>query len=841
MTNTPSRTGLYHDRGLMADARRPMAADEAVDATTATTNTKSKVDTNGDPTRCEMHVTGHIYCFLNVDRDIPYIGQTARHPDQREREHRLRCHNHAIRKHISEGDTFVFTVLDSKKFPILQVTGKEVTGKAVACASRDAWLYNEETRYIKEYDSYENGYNMTVGGRKSRDVCFYEAALKRSYQIYTWLQFVDVVRKSSLRTHADYYKDDWYKHDKGLPSTPHQQYPSEWRGWPYLLRNHTGFYTWEELTTRVRQDVTKRPTFWNRCRYGRIQPSMLAYTEWQKADPKCPSNPRQYYDEFETVCHFLTGSHTRVRFPKFDELCLKVQGAVAKGELKPTMKAYDQWRRAWPSGISDGSGYQVLFPAVGYLSTLYRSEWKSGRHFMTGYDFPDWLVFVERIRKAMKDGKIEPTVRSYESFRKLNSWCPSNPGQVYKDSWHSLHHLCTGQCEYIAWIRLKQIVQKVVKDGKLDPTTDAYDAWIHGRRKCPPSSKIPMVYEGDFVSFERFFHREEFYGWEELCRRVRSAIETGDMKAATWSAYNEWRLCDSRYPSASHVSQKYRDEWQGAKHFFTGNVYDTWDEVRNRIRMSIIRGELKAITESYKAWQKGYPTVPSNPNTFYDDDWRGWTHFLTGALPPYDWTKLCDRVRKARPVIRTMRKYYDWQVNESRCPYHPQTHKLYKGHWKGWHHFLTGKLPDPRPTWIEACVKVQSMNFSSVEEYIPWQKKNKLFPASPSIYYLQDWKGWGHFRTGVVVPGQLDVANKNRAKNMANKAKNMANKMAKLIRKWKVFIKSVEGEHIHNQKEYARWRRTKSATQRKPLPLYPSKTFSRLWKGWEHLAADKKL
>ena len=92
-----------------------------------------------------MEQQGYIYLITNDVDDKKYVGQTSRDIDVRFDEHIYDESNSAIHAAIVKYGRQHFSIKEIEKVPLSQLDEREIY-------------------WISELDTYNNGYNMTIGG-----------------------------------------------------------------------------------------------------------------------------------------------------------------------------------------------------------------------------------------------------------------------------------------------------------------------------------------------------------------------------------------------------------------------------------------------------------------------------------------------------------------------------------------------------------------------------------------------------------------------------------------------------------------------------------------------------
>ena len=135
-----------------------------------------------------------IYCFRNKINDKYYVGQ-ALNLYKRIRQHMARFRNKRIKNSIYRAlEKYGF---DNFELKILK------TFENISSDNLQKLLDETEIKYIKQFDSYNNGYNLTTGGKGVKNYNYTkvikkkisEAAKKVSYDGRNKIYFYDIITK----------------------------------------------------------------------------------------------------------------------------------------------------------------------------------------------------------------------------------------------------------------------------------------------------------------------------------------------------------------------------------------------------------------------------------------------------------------------------------------------------------------------------------------------------------------------------------------------------------------------------------------------------------------------
>ncbi len=179
---------------------------------------------------------------------------------------------------------------------------------------------------------------------------------KRPRKVYsTWQKAGAVARKLGIRG-AEQYKKEWNR-DGGLPSNPNVTYP-DFPGYPIFLgKTVQSFYsTWPQATKAILALGIN---------------TQQEYYQMYKKDPRLPSNPKYFYQDFPGWSKYLRGKKER-KSPAWKEFypsLHKCQSAVKKLGIR-TVAEYIERRKEDP-----------MLPSASQLVRLFRN-------------FPGWIKFL---------------------------------------------------------------------------------------------------------------------------------------------------------------------------------------------------------------------------------------------------------------------------------------------------------------------------------------------------------------------------------------------------------------------------------------------------------------
>lgn len=135
---------------------------------------------------------------------------------------------------------------------------------------------------------------------------------------YSYDEAISIVQNSGVNGISEYR--ELRKSHPRLPSNPQIIYP-EYDNIKFFAK--VGFYTYQEAIRKVHDAGIK---------------SSREYQNWQKSDPRLPATPSKYYDEYDTLEFFGNEAHYT-----YQEAILKVRGAGVK-----TTVEYAEWQKKDP-------------------------------------------------------------------------------------------------------------------------------------------------------------------------------------------------------------------------------------------------------------------------------------------------------------------------------------------------------------------------------------------------------------------------------------------------------------------------------------------------------------
>ena len=334
---------------------------------------------------------------------------------------------------------------------------------------------------------------------------------------------------------------------------------------------------------------------------------------------------------------------------------------------------------------------------------------KCASEFNTASSSRKWMSFDEA--KALMQ-KVRLT-----SFTKFEEWkqngnrpkdFPSNPERTYKNEWVSWgDFLGTGN------ISTKKRKWKSFDEAKA------------------------------FIQSQGVKTRQEFIEWKKAGKRPK------DFPSNPQNIYNNQWVGWSDFLGTENTSTRKREkrEWM------------SFDQAKTFIQRQGIRTSIEF--QKWKKAGKRPKDFPSNPNTIYKEEWKGWRDFLgTGNISTRkrkkrEWMSFDEaKIFIQRQGIKTHKQFQKWKQAGKRPEHFPSTpEQTYKDKWKGWGDFLgTGNISTGRKKeWMsfdQAQALMQSQGIKTSTEFIEWKQAGKRpenFPSNPERTYKKEWVSWSDF------------------------------------------------------------------------------------------------
>lgn len=467
-----------------------------------------------------------------------------------------------------------------------------------------------------------------------------------------------------IRTMAEYALR--YKEDPKLPSNPHRTYRGEWSGYPaYFGLESRSFYTtyneasaaakalgiesYEEYMKRYREDplLTSQPqnryksewVNWYRFLDLRKKTFYKTYAEAKRVTQRAAVTTQQDYAK-------LARKHPRLPSAPYKVYSSDWQGwsAFLAPRKSRFYESYDEAKKAVRAmGIANGSDYRLRYKLDPKLPSVpeqsYAEEWSGWSDFLgskakrlaeqlasEGNSYtrqlkakakqktPAYESFEDAVKAARALGVNGR--REYEKSYSVDPKLRANPQKIYKTSWLGWDFFLKGQNTsfYSTYEEAKRAVRSL--------GIRTYREYQVRYKEDPRLPSNPNTFYRDhWESFPAFTGGSGPSRYRKLEDAAKATQALGIKSGA------EYRRRFKEDPMLPHnPAGVYSSEWR-SWHVFLGKrkreFYSTYSKAKTATRRLKIRS-----CYEYKRRYKEDPLLPSGPDSFYPDDWKGWASFL---------------------------------------------------------------------------------------------------------------------------------------------------------------------------------------------------------------------
>jgi len=187
-------------------------------------------------------MTGIIYCYYCISTGKKYIGQTV-HEERRKRQHRHDCKRgvdnkfyRAVRKY--GWNKFIYGIIEEYEIE---------------------FLAEKEIHYINHYDTYNNGYNSTIGGDGVGGCSPSEETRKKMSE--------SAKNRTDIRHNKKYFTEEAKREAKRKRDREYQQkikerrkeYMKEWREKNKEKRNEYSKWYWHNVAKPLKKVSQQNP------------------------------------------------------------------------------------------------------------------------------------------------------------------------------------------------------------------------------------------------------------------------------------------------------------------------------------------------------------------------------------------------------------------------------------------------------------------------------------------------------------------------------------------------------------------------------------------------------
>lgn len=221
-------------------------------------------------------------------------------------------------------------------------------------------------------------------------------------------------------------------------------------------------------------------------------------------------------------------------------------------------------------------------------------------------------------------------------------------------------------------------------------------------------------------------------------QEAKEAVQRLSPIPTTGPEYEAVREQDPKLPAQPLKYYKYYGTWVSMDDFLGIRVY-TFEEAQEALQNLV---PVPKTRDEY--WEVCHqdPLLPRTPQTKYNNGrWKGWPHFLLGKLKPYEtYEEARNAVRRLPQVPTNGPEYRELYCQDPRLPKPPDYYYKGKG-WQGWTHFL-------KHTYSEARLAVQRLDPvpTSGNEYRKVCQQDPFLPrTAQKVYKGKGWIDWDHF------------------------------------------------------------------------------------------------
>ena len=387
-----------------------------------------------------------------------------------------------------------------------------------------------------------------------------------------WMSFQDakaLMQSQDIRTRGQFH--EWSKskkRPKNFPSTPHQVYTNEWKGWGDFLG-----------TGNISTSKRKWMSFQDAKALMQSQgiKTKREFQEWSKSErrPKnFPSTPYQVYiNEWKGWGDFLgTGNISTRKKEKRDWMSFQDAKALMQRQGIRTRGQFQEW--------SKSKKRPKDFPSTPYQ--VYTNEWKGWGDFLGTGNISvrnrDWMSFQDA--KALMQSQNIKTNTEFNEWKQAGHRpenFPSRPDQTYKDKWTSwgdflgTRNISTRKRE---WMSLQDA--KALMQSQGIRTFAQFQKWSKSEQRPKDFPSNPYkIYTNEWKGWG------DFLGTGNISNQKRKWMSFQDAKALmqsqgirTRGQFQEWSKSEQRpkdFPSNPNII--YKGKWRGWKNFLgTENI-----------------------------------------------------------------------------------------------------------------------------------------------------------------------------------------------------------------------------------------------------------------------------
>lgn len=416
------------------------------------------------------------------------------------------------------------------------------------------------------------------------------------------------------------------------------------------------FYTYQEAMRKVHDAGIK---------------TLTEYREWQKSDPRLPSEPWRAYEEYNSSDFF--GKPKKLMYYTYQEAISKVRVARVK-----TNAEYIKWQKSDPRLPADPRRFYDEFNNAEFFGKPIKKE---------------FYTYQEALRKVQEAGV--KTNAQYNKLKKLDPQLPSDPWRFYGE--YDNAEFFGKEAKFSYQETMKKVHGAGIK------TRAEYKNW----RVCDP--RLPSDPWRTFSEYDQaeFFGKETLQTYQETMKRVHNA------GVKSQAEYKKWRNNDPQLPSAPWL---YYDEFDNSEFFAKKKLY-TYQEA-----MHIVHKAQVCTLDEYLELRKSDPRLPACPSVFYEE------YENKDFFPKkyYSYKETMAKVHKAG--VKTLTEYKVWQKSDPRLPSDPKQHYTEYDNKE----FFAKEF---FYNYQELVAKVHLAGIKTQKKFNEWQKSDPRIPSDPYRVY----------------------------------------------------------------------------------------------------------
>ncbi|WP_051600520.1 gamma-mobile-trio integrase GmtZ [Pseudomonas moraviensis] len=439
------------------------------------------------------------------------------------------------------------------------------------------------------------------------------------------------------------------------------------------------------------------------------------YLACYKNDPLLPARPEIYYPDEWTEWNAFLPPNPRKRQGKYETLAEAARAVRVLGFK--TMRDYQ-------------AGYKADPKLPAQPNHFYSAEWSGWGEFIGVGDDAKDVAYYETYTLAEEAAKkLNATSRKdYWEKAKQDEKLPPYPEKVYKIGW-------AGWKPYLGNENVStkyETYEEARTAARALNFCSNNDYMLNYKERDPrlpgsPAGYFKEKWEGwsDYLGTSR---GKDFYSFDDAKRRIT------ELNIRSWKQYQRDYLLDPMLPSNPNVV--YEDTWMGNQSFFDQSDVAAYPSLQ--LAKAAVRALGINSVKEYKSRYGEDPSLPSNPNIKYADEWLGFPDFFDDREPLYETITEASEAAQ-RLGFRSKKDYLAGYKADPRLPYSP--HEKYVGKWKlwGWDAYLG---VDKYKDWREAGRAAAAIGITCASDYLKLSFNDPRLPADAQSYYGDEWQGW---------------------------------------------------------------------------------------------------